>query len=86
MLFRSFTAGIGEQVSLRVRVEPAGADFEEDIVWTSSNENVFQVVPSADGTAATVTVIGSSSAPGNAVLTVSIGGVQAECVVRVRGR
>ena len=81
-----FTAGVGEQVSLRAKVEPAGADFEEEIVWTSSDENVFQVVPTPDGTGATVTVIGSTSAPGLATLTVSIGGVQAECIVRVRGR
>jgi len=73
------TLNIGETVVLRARVEPAGT--EEDIIWTSDNLNVFEVVPTnAEATQAEIIAIGN----GRAVLTVSVGGVKAECIIRGR--
>ena len=73
-----FTAKVGERVPLTVKVEPPG--IEEDVIWLSSNRNVFEVVETGTGgTAATVIAIGK----GTATLTVSVGGVEATCVVRV---
>ena len=77
-----FTEPVGKQIPLKVRIEPAGIELEDEIVWTSSNTSVFEVVPSPDGTAATVTIIGSGSAR-SATLTVSVAGKSAECIVRV---
>ena len=73
-----FTAKVAEQVVLGVKIDPI--DFKGDIVWSSSDESVFQVVANnVDGTQAKVTGIGK----GNAKVTVTVGGVQAECIVRV---
>jgi hypothetical protein len=72
---------VGERVPLRVRIEPIGAGIEEGIVWTSSNRNVFDVVPTCpEGRNAAITGIGH----GTATLTVSVNGVEAECTIRVR--
>ena len=74
----------GATIPLRARVEPAGVEFDEEIVWKSSDTSIFDVVKeNTEGTAAKVTII-SSVSEASAILTVSIGGVQAECVVRVR--
>ena len=74
-----FTARVGEVVPLGVRVEPVGV--EEEIIWLSSDRSVFEVVETnAEGSAVRVTGIG----PGTATLTVSVGGVEATCIVRVR--
>jgi len=76
---KDFTVKLGETVVLRVRIDPVGV--EEDILWTSSNRNVFDVVPTnAEKTQAKVTGTGK----GNATLTVTVGGVEAECIVRGR--
>jgi len=75
---KDFTAAVAEKVPLVAKVEPPGLD--EEIIWTSSNRNVFEVVEtSLDGTTATVTGVGK----GTATLTVTVGGVEATCVVRV---
>jgi len=74
-----FTAKIGESVALRVRIEPVG--IEEKIMWESSDRNVFEVVSTDEmGLSAKVTGIGK----GNATLTVTVGGVEDDCIVRVR--
>ena len=74
-----FTAKVDETVPLRVRVEPVGVESEP--IWTSSDRSVFEVVKAnVGGTAVNVKGIG----PGTATLTVSIGDVSQECVVRVR--
>jgi len=74
-----FTAGVGERVPLRARIEPVG--IEEEIIWESSNPDVFQVVAAnTEGTAVTVTGVGR----GTATLTVTVGDQKAECIVRVR--
>ena len=79
-----FSEPIGTPVPLRVRIEPPGAEYDGDIVWSSSNTSVFDVVKdNPEGTAATVTIIGSGSARA-ATLTVSVAGVEAECIVRIR--
>jgi len=76
---RDFTARVGERVDLRVRVIPEG--IEEVVEWTSSNENVFQVVAlDTEGSSARVTGVGN----GNATVTASVGGVSAETIVRIR--
>ena len=73
-----FTAKINERVPLRARIEPVG--ISEPALWTSSNPNVFQVVAdNVEGTSAMVTGIGV----GTATLTVSVGGKEATCIVRV---
>ena len=78
-----FSEPVGAPVPLRVRVEPA-VEFDEEVVWTSSDTSVFEVVKdNPEGTAATVHIIGSGTST-FATLTVSIGGVEAECIVRVR--
>ena len=74
-----FTAGVGERVPLRARIEPVSID--EDIIWTSSDSSVFQVVAdNPQGTSAVVTGIGN----GTATLTVTVGDKEATCTVRVR--
>jgi len=74
-----FTARVNERVPLAVRIEPLGAEGE--ITWSSSNRSVFEVVPNdLEGRQATVTGVGV----GNATLTVSVGGIEATCIVRVR--
>jgi len=75
-----FTEKVGGKVPLRARIEPPGIEFTEEIVWLSSNPNVFAVVKdSPDGSSATVTGIGV----GTATLTVIAGDVKAECIVRI---
>jgi uncharacterized protein YjdB len=69
----------GDRITLSARIEPVGID--EEIIWTSSNTSVFEVVPdNVEGTAATITAMGS----GSATVRVSVGGREAECIVRVR--
>ena len=78
-----FTEPVGAKIPLHVWIEPAGLAPDEQIVWTSSDERVFKVAAdNPEGTAATVTIIGSGTAK-SAILTVKIGAVQAECIVRV---
>ena len=78
-----FTAAPGDWVPLSVKIEPAGAEFDEEIIWTSSDTSVFEVAKSnPEGTDAIVTTIGSGTAE-VATLTVSIGDVRAECIVHV---
>ena len=74
-----FTAKVDEIVPLRVRIEPVGV--EGTPIWTSSDRSVFEVIPTnTEQTAVNVRGIGS----GTATLTVSVGDVSQECVVRVR--
>jgi hypothetical protein len=74
-----FTAKIGEQVPLRVKIEPVGVETPE-IIWSSSNPDVFAVVPvEIDGSGVTVTGIGR----GTATLTVAAGGIEEKCTVHV---
>ena len=79
-----FSESRGTRIPLRVRIEPAGIEFDEEVVWTSSDTSVFEVVKdNPEGTSAMVTIHGTGSAM-QAVLTVSIDGVEAECIVRVK--
>ena len=74
-----FMARIGEVVPLRIRLEPVGIDAE--IIWSSSNTEVFDVVPvDINGSGATVTGIGR----GTATLTVAAGGIEQTCTVYVQ--
>jgi len=75
------TEYLGNKLQLGAKVEPPG--IEEVIIWTSSDTDVFEVVATkTDGTAATLTPIGR----GNATLTVSVGGVESTCIVRIRSK
>jgi len=75
------TEYVGNTVPLAVRVEPVG--IQEEIIWESSDRSVFEVATTnPDGTTVTVTPIDK----GTATLTVSVGGVEAKCIVRVRVR
>ena len=74
-----FTAPVGDQLTFTARVEPLG--IEEEIIWTSDNVAVFDVVPlNPEGTEARLTMTGA----GTANLIVTVGGAEARCVVRVR--
>ena len=78
-----FTEPAGGKVPLKAKVEPVGIEFDEEIVWKSSDTTVFEVVKdNPEGTSAMVTMIGSGTAK-SATLTVSIGGVEATCIVRL---
>ena len=85
-LIEDFMESRGTRIPLRVRIEPPGVEFNEAVVWRSSDASVFEVVPEPDtnGTAAMVTIVGGGQAT-FATLTASIDGVEAECIVRVRG-
>jgi len=73
------TVRVGERVPLRVRIEPLGVT--DEIIWSTSNRSIFDVVPTnTEQTAARVTGI----ARGTETLTVSVGGVTATCIIRVR--
>ena len=75
-----FTESVGRPVPLGARVEPVG--IQEEINWMSSDRSVFEVVATnTEGSAAKVNPVGR----GTATLTVSVGGVEATCIVRVKG-
>jgi len=74
-----FTSKVGDTVKLAVRIEPV--NIEEEIIWTSSNRSVFEVVATnTTGTEAKVTAVGK----GTAIVTVTVGGVEDDCIVRVK--
>ena len=74
-----FTAKIGEQVPLKVKIEPPGVEAE--VEWVSSNTNVFDVV-ARDTTGLDAKVTGKGR--GDATLTVIVNGeIEAKCIVRV---
>ena len=78
-----FSEPMGSQVPLRVRIEPADAEFDDEIIWTSSDTSVAEVVKSdIDEISAIVTIVGAGTA-NSATLTVSKGDVMAECTVSV---
>jgi hypothetical protein len=78
-VMEDFTVRVNEKVPLRVRIEPLGA--MDEIIWSTSNRGVFDIVPeNTEGLAATVHGLGR----GTATLTVSVGGVEATCIVRGR--
>jgi hypothetical protein len=85
-----FTEPIGARIPLNAKIGPVGVVVDEPIKWESSNTEIFEVVPvNPEGTAATVSIIGTVTAPdgaliSNAILTASIGGMKYECIVRVR--
>ena len=72
-----FSMNVGETVSLSCATTP-DVDLEElDLTpeWSSSDENVFVVL--SDGTV-------TGTGEGNATLTLTLGDLTAECIVRVR--
>jgi len=74
-----FSANVGDKVTLKAKIEPLGV--EETVLWSSSDPSIFEVVATnAEGTQAVVTGIGK----GNGVVTVSVGGVEDTCIVRIR--
>ena len=74
------TLQVGERVPLYVRIEPVG--IEQKIVWSSSDTSVFEVaLDIPEGTAVHVTGRGA----GTGTLTVKVDGVEATCIIRVRG-
>lgn len=71
----------GEDATVSVRLEPADTTDAVEYQWSSSDENVAIVV--ADKQDAHVARIIAKS-EGNATITVSAGGMKAECKVRVK--
>jgi len=79
---RDTTVQAGDTLPLQAGIKPL-MHISEPIVWTSSDTSVFTVETSnPEGTDAKVTIVGSGTV-NMAVLTVAIGGVQAECIIRV---
>jgi len=73
-----FTEPVHGELIFNVRVEPLG--ISEVPQWSSSNEAVFEVTPlNLEQTQARLVMRGT----GTATLTVSVGGVEATCIVRV---
>jgi len=73
------TEYVGNKLTLGAKVEPPGVD--EAVEWTSSDTSIFEIVATnTDGTAATLTPI----AKGDAKVTVTVGGVESSCIVRIR--
>jgi len=73
---KDFQVKVGEVVELKVRVEPFG--IEADIEWTSSNTDIFDVVPTTiNRDTVNVTGIGV----GTATLTVIVNGIEETCIV-----
>ena len=76
---KDITEKIGVKLPLKASIEPIGT--MDEIIWTSSNEEIFKVTPSStDGTQVTVVGVGV----GTATLTVSVGGVEAKCIIRMK--
>jgi len=74
-----FTQPLGVPIVLDLRIEPVGV--EEVPVWSSSDTSVFEVVPTnPEGTSARVTGVGAGR---HATLTVSVGGLEEEVIVRI---
>ena len=71
----------GEDATVSVRLEPVDTTDSVDYQWSSSDENVAIVV--ADKQDAHVARIIAKS-EGNAIISVSAGGMKAECKVRVK--
>ena len=84
-----FSEPISKQTPLVAKIEPAGVEFDEEIIWESSNPQVFEVVTTnLEKTNATVTIIGTARDVNgnyiqNAILTVRVGMIEATCTVRV---
>jgi hypothetical protein len=74
------TEYVGNSLPLTCTTVPAETD--EIPVWESGNESAFQVVPDATGKKANLTVVGT----GDATLTVTVGGVSAEVIIRCKSR
>ena len=76
-----FAIKVGESVLLGVKIEPI--ETKEEITWASSDPEAFEVVAlNAEGTQAKVTGLKK----GTATLTVTVGGVTDDCIVRVMNR
>ena len=76
---KDITEKIGVKLPLKASIEPVGT--MDEIIWTSSNEEVFKVTPtSTDGR--TVSIVGVGV--GTAKLKVSVGDVSAECIIRMK--
>jgi len=74
-----FTLHANENVPLKLKIEPVGV--EDEIIWLSSDEHIFTVTSDeVDAIKAKVTGINR----GRATLTVSVGGINLECIVRVK--
>ena len=80
-----FSLNVGASWGLQVRVEPPGADREYEIIWTTSNRDVFDVNPVEVGAGlprgygVNVTALGV----GSATLTAMVGDIYATVTVRV---
>ena len=71
---------VGDRIPLMLSIEPLGVEEGLTQVWTSSDLNIFKIEDTnLKGVDAVITGISS----GVATLTVSVGGVIAECIVRV---
>ena len=76
------TESVGTTLTLKVRIVPEDIDIVP--VWTSSNPEVFEVVPEdTTGLSVKVTMLSTSPRSAPPVLTVTVGDKSAECIIRV---
>jgi len=78
------TLRIGENVGLRVQIEPVTLQHELEAVWTTSDPEIFDVI-NAVGVRNGATVTGIGRSRSGAVLTVTVGDKEATCIIRVSG-
>ena len=75
---RELQMEVGEQLQLRAIIAPAGA--QADVIWSSSNTGVFEIIPAdMGGAAAAIRAVGT----GEAVLTATAGDAEQICYIRV---
>ena len=76
------TLFVGERIPLQIQTEPADLNSNERVTWSSSDWTIFEVYPTGpEGTEAGVTGMRNI---GTAILTVTVGRIETECIVRVR--
>ena len=78
------TLYVDQTLTLTATLSPSYAVLEGDIVWTSSNSDVAEVVASSDGLSATVTAKAVNAEP--VVIKVTVDGKEATCAVTVAAR
>lgn len=70
---------VGNLIVVGARIEPIG--IKKEIIWSSSDPSVIEVIKAnLEGTLVNVSCLRI----GEASLTVSVGGVEAECIIRIQ--
>ncbi|MCL2222224.1 MAG: hypothetical protein FWC20_03260 [Oscillospiraceae bacterium] len=81
---RELTQRLGQPIEFRARIEPPGLENEVEIIWESTNPDVFEAIPvivDVGGAAVGVRVTGLSR--GNAHLVLRVGDVEDRVLIRI---